>query len=226
MGNWSTKIDSNDTFQEVYQNFFDLYDEGENPDHIYKQIFAKFPHLSNDNNDNYHNTLFGLALAQWETQSLNDTVFKQVKEIIESGKNLELWKEANDKVIEKRKAALHRFLAQLSQPRERPKRKKKLRTKCNEIQLLELPAPNSNKILSIVETYIDGVFKYTRCELKWKLSSSTIFCFYQKEKHVTARWIDSEILEVTHDKTIVFAKKQRTFCRGNDQGTIKYIPVD
>ena len=28
MGTWNTKINGNDTFQEIYQNFFDAYNQG------------------------------------------------------------------------------------------------------------------------------------------------------------------------------------------------------
>lgn len=38
MGTWNNKIDGNDTFQDIYQNFFDLYNQGQNPAGISKQI--------------------------------------------------------------------------------------------------------------------------------------------------------------------------------------------
>ena len=34
--------------------------------------------------DDRNNSLFGLAFAQWETKSLDPTIYKQVKEIIET----------------------------------------------------------------------------------------------------------------------------------------------
>lgn len=42
MGTWNTKINGNDTFQDIYQNFFDRYNEGGNPVDISKQIQEEF----------------------------------------------------------------------------------------------------------------------------------------------------------------------------------------
>ena len=113
MGTWNNKIDGNDTFQDIYQNFFDLYNEGQNPDEISKQIQDNFAEMFNDYDD-CNNSLFGLALAQWETKSLDPTVYKQVKEIIETGNDLEVWKGlgADEKTLQKRKKELDPPLVQ------------------------------------------------------------------------------------------------------------------
>ena len=115
MGTWNTKINGNDTFLDIYQNFFDLYNQGQNPADISKQIQDDFAEMFNDYDDR-NNSLFGLALAQWETKSLDKTIYKQVKEIIETGNDLEVWKGvgADNKTIEKRKKELDKFLTQIS----------------------------------------------------------------------------------------------------------------
>src|SRR5688572_18260626 len=120
MGTWNTKINGNDTFQDIYQNFFYLYNQGHNPAHVSKQIQNNFVELFNDYNDR-NNSLFGLALAQWETKSLDPIVFKLVKEVIETGSDLEVWKElgADDKTLQKRKKELEKFLIQLSTEKEK-----------------------------------------------------------------------------------------------------------
>lgn len=38
MGTWNTKIDGNDSFQDIYQNFFEAYNQGKVPADISKQI--------------------------------------------------------------------------------------------------------------------------------------------------------------------------------------------
>src|SRR5690606_25682622 len=122
MGTWNTKINGNDTFQDIYQNFFDLYNQGQKPVVISKQIQDDFAEMFNDYDDK-NNSLFGLALAQWETKSLDPTVYKQVKEIIETDSDLNVWKElgADNKTIEKRKKELDKFLTQISTEKEKPK---------------------------------------------------------------------------------------------------------
>jgi len=42
MGTWNNKIDGNDTFQDIYQNFFDLYNQVQYPIDIFKAIQADF----------------------------------------------------------------------------------------------------------------------------------------------------------------------------------------
>jgi len=70
MGTWNTKINGNDTFNDVYQNFFDLYNQGQDTIEITKQIRDEFSDMFEDHDDK-NNSLFGLALAQWETKTLS-----------------------------------------------------------------------------------------------------------------------------------------------------------
>src|SRR4051812_12985031 len=104
MGAWNSKINGNDTFQDIYQTFIDLYNQGQIPEDITRQIQKDFAEMFNDYDDR-NNSLFALALAQWETKSPDEIVFRQVKEIIETRKDLELWKAvgADEKTLEKRK---------------------------------------------------------------------------------------------------------------------------
>ena len=122
MGTWSTKISDNDAFQDIYQNFLELYNQGQNPADITKQILEDFSEMFSDY-DERNNSLFGLSLAQWETQSLEPAIFKQVKEIIESGNDLKFWTELGEKTIEKRRRELDKFLSKISTAREKPRRR-------------------------------------------------------------------------------------------------------
>ena len=124
MGTWNTKINGNDTFQDIYQNFFALYNQGQNPSDISIQIQDDFAEMFNDYDD-CNNSLFGLALAQWETKSLDQTIFEKVKEIIESGNDLEVWKGlgADEKTLKQRKEVLNNFLFKISSEKEKPKRR-------------------------------------------------------------------------------------------------------
>ena len=122
MGTWNTKLNGNDTFQDIYQEFFDLYNEGQNPFEISKLILADFSENFNDS-DERNNCLFGLILAQWETKSLDPVIFEQVKEIIESRKDITVWKDlgADKKTLKLRQAVLDKFLIQISTERKKPK---------------------------------------------------------------------------------------------------------
>lgn len=104
MGVWSTEIKGNDTTLDIYSNFFDKYNNGGNQVWVSNEIKTEFADYFADSDDR-NNSLFGLALAQWETKSLEPEILEQVKEIIDSGTDLELWKElgADEKTIQERK---------------------------------------------------------------------------------------------------------------------------
>jgi hypothetical protein len=224
MGTWNTKIDGNDTFQDIYQNYFDLYNQGQNPIDISKQIQDDFAEMFNDYDDR-NNSLFGLAFAQWETKSLDPTILKQVKEIIESGNDLAVWKGlgADEKILKQRQVVLDKFLSQISTEKEKPKRRVRPKFEYSAIKLQTLPAPDNNKTFEIIESYVNGEYKDTSSSISWSSGGGSVFYFYEKDKFVTARWVDSQTLEIKHDKTIKFVKKDESFFFRGDQGTIKYI---
>lgn len=224
MGTWNTKINGNDTFQYIYQNFFDQYNQGRNPSEITTQIQADFAEMFNDTDDR-NNSLFGLALAQWETKSLDPKLYKQVKDIIEKDSDLEIWKGlgADNKAIEKRKKELGKFLTQISTEKEKPKPRVRSKFEYKAHHLLTLPAPDGQKTFEIIESYVNGEYKDTSSGITWAGGGGSVFYFYTKGKFVTARWVDSQSLEIRHDKAIDFVKKDESFYFCGDQGIIKYI---
>jgi hypothetical protein len=42
MGTWGTGISSNDTFSDVYDDFFKYYNEGDFPDEILKKLMIEY----------------------------------------------------------------------------------------------------------------------------------------------------------------------------------------
>ncbi len=224
MGTWNHKIEGNDTFQDIYQHFFDLYNQGQRSVDISKQIQADYAEMFN-NYDERNNCLFGIALAQWETKSLDHEVYKQVKEIIETGNDLELWKGlgADDKIIEDRKKELVHFLTKISTERKKAKRRVRPKFEYSALDLLTLTAPDGQKVFQIIESYTNGEYTDTSSIISWASGGSSVFYFYDRGKFVTAKWVDSQTLEIRHDKTIEFAKKNDRFFFFGDQGEIKYI---
>jgi hypothetical protein len=123
MGTWGTGISSNDTYADVYGEFFDFYNDGHEVSKISKQLELQ----AIKNSEDSHDFWFALAKAQWECKQLDPEVFAIVREIIESGADIELWRqcEASEKDIRKRNAVLERFLDLLQS--ERPKAKARKR---------------------------------------------------------------------------------------------------
>lgn len=128
MGTWGTAIKDNDAFADVYDEFFDLYNKGEEPETISKKIIEGNWEIL-EIEEEKHNLWFALALAQWETKSLDTKVLSTVEEIVTSGADLKIWLElgANEQDIKKRKIALDKFLEKIKS--ERPKAKARKRTK-------------------------------------------------------------------------------------------------
>ena len=83
MGTWGNGIKDNDTFADIYGDFFESYNDGKNPKDISATLISENKELIN-NPDNCNNFWFAIALAQWETKSLDSNTFEKVKFIIEN----------------------------------------------------------------------------------------------------------------------------------------------
>jgi len=227
MGTWNTKINGNDTFLDIYENYFYLYNEGGDPQAVSNKIQQNYTDMFEDY-DEKHDSLFGLALAQWETKSLDPVIFKQVREIIETGKDIERWKElgADDKTLKKRQAALEKFLVQLSTERKNPKRRVRPKFESGFNEFIHLIAPDGKKTFKVFEHFINGVYVDTGSVLSWEMGGGSIMYFAGQGKFVSAKWRDSQTLEIMHDKDIVFIKKDETFGFDGDLGIVVYIPTN
>ena len=211
MGTWNTKLNGNDTFQDIYQDFFDLYNEGQNPSDISKLILDNFSENFNDS-DERNNCLFGLILAQWETKSLDPIIFGQVKEIIESRKDIDVWKElgADEKTLKQRQAVLDKFLIQISTDREKPKRRVKSKFEFEMIDLVNIVAPDNLKTFNISEEYANKKYIHTSGMMMWEQGGGSVLYFTEQEKFITAKWLDKKTLEIIYDKSIIFDKKDES----------------
>ncbi len=131
MGTWGTSIKDNDAFTDIYNEFFDLYNKGGKPDKITKQIIKDNWEIL-EIEEEKNNLWFALALAQWETKSLELEVLSTVKEIISSGADLKIWVNlgASEKDIKKRKIVLDKFFEKIKtdRPKAKPRKRAKLKT--------------------------------------------------------------------------------------------------
>jgi hypothetical protein len=146
MGTWNTTIKGNDTTLDIYQSFFDKYNEGQNQLEVSRLIKRDFKEYFQDYDDK-NNSLFGLALAQWETKCLESEILNEVKEIIENEKDLKLWKEldADEKTIKRRKKVLDNFLNQIQIERAKPKRRVRPKFEFSMKELVKVVAPDNKK---------------------------------------------------------------------------------
>ena len=92
MGAWGTAISSNDTYADIYCEFFDLYNDGLDVAEISKKLIADNQETINDTDD-CNNFWFALAKAQWECKQLDKDIFDRVKKVIETGADLEVWRQ-------------------------------------------------------------------------------------------------------------------------------------
>lgn len=123
---WGTGIKDNDTSSDIYDDFFDFYNEGQKPADISKKLIANNQELIRERFDS-NNFWLTLALAQWETKSLDSEIFQRVKIIVESGQDIQVWKEldADDDTLKKRQRDLEKFLLKISVEKVKPKGKER-----------------------------------------------------------------------------------------------------
>ena len=126
MSTWGTGISSNDTYEDVYAEFFDLYNSGEEVGAITKKIIESNREIIKDEDD-CNNFWFALAKAQWDCKELKTALLQKVEKIILSGEDIETWKRlgATNSDIKKRKVVLEKFLKKLKSERKSAKRRKK-----------------------------------------------------------------------------------------------------
>lgn len=126
MGYWGTGISSNDTFEDIKNQYFDFYNDGLEPHEITRKIIDVYQEILYDKEE-AHNFWFAIALCQWECKSLEPELLERITRIIESGEDIKLWIElgAEKSEITKRKKVLNKFLGKLHSYRKSPKRRKK-----------------------------------------------------------------------------------------------------
>jgi hypothetical protein len=226
MGTWNTKIGGNDAFLDVYQNFFELYNNGEEPTHITNQILENYADAFVEIDDR-NNSLFALALAQWETKSLDPSILRKIKAVIESGDDLRVWKDlgADEKTLGKRKTELIKFLSRISSEKEKPKRRVRPKFKFTTHEIININSPDNKKTFTISEHYTNDDYIHTGSVLAWNSGGGSILYFIGQGKFITAKWINSQTLEIIHDRNIVFTKKDDRFYFCGDEGSVIYSPI-
>ncbi len=127
MGHWGTAITASDTFMEVYETYFHLYNHDLPVEEIKEKLKAHFAEIIN-NEQTANDFWFALAKALWECRELDEDTFNRVKKIINEKQDLRIWKEleAKEKDLKAREKVLDKFLATISVEKEKPKARKKI----------------------------------------------------------------------------------------------------
>lgn len=224
MGTWIVSIEGNDTFQDIYSNFMERYNSGDDPRQITKDILFEFSNYFSDTDDK-HNALFALSKAQWETKTLGQRTLDEVRTIIRSESDLKRWRQlgATDEVIKGRKDELDRFLETISSKKEKPKRRKKKKFEFEKKEIVKLTSPDGKKILDIAEEFGDKKYIHTSGLLMWESGGGSVFYYNQPNHNISAKWVDNGTLEITHDRNIVFSKKDEKVFFMGDEVKIKYM---
>jgi hypothetical protein len=133
MGTWGTGISSNDIYEDINYEFFELYNQGMEVSAITEKLIKENKELI-DSHEDQNNFWITIAKSQWECKSLEPKVLNRIKDIVESGKDIELWKEldASTSDLTKRKKVLDSFLEKIS-TKKKTSRKRKVKKSRNAI---------------------------------------------------------------------------------------------
>lgn len=130
MGTWGTGISSNDVYEDINYEFFELYNQGMEVSAITEKLIKENKELI-DSHEDQNNFWITIAKSQWECKALDPKIYNRIKDIVESEKDFELWKEldASKSELTKRKKALDNFLEKISTEKKaaRKRKVKKLR---------------------------------------------------------------------------------------------------
>ena len=125
MGTWGTGISSNDVYEDINYQFFELYNQGMEVSAITEKLIQENKELIESNEDQY-NFWFTIANSQWECKALDPKIQNRIKNIVDSGKDIELWKEleASQSDLTKRKKALENFLDKITTEKKTARKRK------------------------------------------------------------------------------------------------------
>lgn len=223
MGSWGHKVGESDTFADVYDQFFDEYNNGATAEAASAAVRAELGDYFVEHDDQY-DSYFALAFAQWETQSLEPTLLKKVEQYIESDADLKNWEErgADSKTLKKRASALSSFLKKLQTPRSSKNRRKRPKFDFRMDTIVEIPAPDGKKVFSVSEEYSNGQYIHTGATMMWGNGGGSVFYFTKQGAKVSARWLDSQNLEVTIEKGITYSKRNDSAFFCGDKVDVQY----
>lgn len=126
MGTWDASILGNDTSAEVYELFFERYNQGDLIEVIEASIAQRFA-SSLTSVEDAPNVLFARALAHWETGTLSEALLAEVVAAADGGAALAAYRSlsADDAGLRERSRVLARFVQKVGVPRPTARKRKK-----------------------------------------------------------------------------------------------------
>ena len=125
MGCWGMGLNQSDEYCEVYENFMNSYDKGTAVAEIRQEILSQYRKEFEKDDPILHDVYFALAKAGWMCCDQSSELMDRVKTIIESGANLEFYRElgADDRDLALRQKKLRAFWDSLQTPRAKPRKR-------------------------------------------------------------------------------------------------------
>lgn len=117
MGAWGPAIFSDDTACDIRTDYRELLEDRIDDEEATRRVIAEYRHLADDE---AHVLWLALAAAQVSLGRLEDSVKLEALRVIDAGVGLELWAEAGDKELAKRKAVLSKLRATITGPQKPP----------------------------------------------------------------------------------------------------------
>jgi hypothetical protein len=127
MGAWGTGILDDDTACDVYDDYLNRFNEGEQHTAIRKALLEDYADIAKDKRDEYYSVFWlALAQAQWDCGALQPDTLRRIRRIVEVGEDRD-W--IDPKSVGRRKRVLSCFLNKISKPRVHPHKPRKPRFK-------------------------------------------------------------------------------------------------
>ena len=126
MGCWGMGMTQSDEFCEVYDNFMEQYNNGDEVSVITEKILKDYHSEFSDDDGILHDVYFALAKAEWMCCAQSKNILDRVKEIIDSRANINFYREleATEKDLKVRQKNLEKFWASLQTPRAKPRQRR------------------------------------------------------------------------------------------------------
>jgi hypothetical protein len=203
MGAWGYKVGEDDAFRDVYDFYFDTYNQGASPEEASRRTLEAMAGYFSDIDDRYEAHL-ALAFAQWETQFAVKDIVDEVERFISTGESLKNWSErgGDETLLKRRQGALLAFLRKINKPRRAKKRRVVKVPEFKEVVLVDLTAPDNRKSVRIQQTYADGQFCHTSATVMWADGGGSIFHSYRSDLEIAVEWRGSQSLHMCFQNAV------------------------
>ncbi|MBE6933012.1 MAG: hypothetical protein E7464_06515 [Ruminococcaceae bacterium] len=180
MGCWGMGITQSDEYCEIYERFMVEYDEGKPLAEIKQDILEEYLTEFDENDGVLHDVYFALGKAEWICGGISEDIFGKISHIISTGENIAFYREleATERDLKLRKKNLEKFLASLSIPRGKTKKRRIPTEKYVRIEKPKLPPFQCGDVFAYK---VDGKYRLmcllTREIFYTSFASRASFCY-------------------------------------------------